>query len=65
LQAQFDWLEGWQETASFLAGLNWAKVGEFAAYARNLKPSELSSFLPAKRYPLLLCLLHKARATRL
>lgn len=61
LQDRYAWLLELGDIERPLAGLSQAKLSDFAAQARTLKPSEMRDFLPSQRYTMILCLIHQAR----
>lgn len=63
LQDRYDWLLRLGEVERPLAALSQAKIKDFAAQARNLKPSEMQDFLPNRRYTMILCLIQQTRAS--
>lgn len=60
-QAKLTWLLTLGETDRLLTAVPPAKVAHFAAEATALDASDLGDVAPAKRYTLLLCLIHRAR----
>jgi TnpA family transposase len=61
LISHYTWLLSLGEVERALAPLSQAKIQDFAAQARTLKPSELSDYTPARRYTLMACLIHRSR----
>ena len=58
---QFEWLESHGKIGHLLKGLPPLKLKHFAAEAWALDAAEMKDFAPAKRYTLLLCLIHQTR----
>jgi hypothetical protein len=58
---QFEWLESHGKIDHLLVGLPPLKLKHFAAEAWALDAAEMKDFAPAKRYTLLLCLIHRTR----
>ena len=63
LQERYTWLLGLPDTDRFLSGLPPGKIKDFAAQAQPLKAREILSNTPARRYTLILCLIHQARVS--
>ncbi len=59
---QLEMLETLGRPSGLLAGIRPGKIAHFAAEANSLDAAELADYAPAKRYTLLLCLIHRAQA---
>lgn len=63
LLAHLEWLESLGKVEEWLKELPLTKLKYFAAQAKGLDASDLGDTSPAKRYTLLVCLIHEARVT--
>lgn len=61
LQNHLDWLEGLGQAENWLKAVPRPKIATFAAQARALDASDLSDYLPARRYTGLACLIFHSR----
>lgn len=56
-----DWLMSMDEIEKYVDGISKVKLQQFSEQARSLDASDFKNFTPAKRYAIMICLLHQSQ----